>query len=308
MPDAAHPRVFDRTLLDLRRQRRLDRQAKAIARGDGPDAGERFLLRAVAQDLAERLSLVDRHFEIGVDLGGHTGEMAALLRESVQVGTVLRIERLAGLVANDPLAAVGDEEALPLADDSVDLVVSALSLHLTNDTPGALVQIRRALKPDGLFLAGFLGGNTLHELRASLVAAETELSGGISPRVAPFADIRDAGALLQRTGFALPVTDQDRLTVRYDTMFDLMRDLRAMGMANMLVERSRRPVTWRLFLRAAEIYAERYADPDGRIRATFEFISMSGWKPHESQQKPMRPGSAKASLAAVLNDRSDDLN
>ncbi len=276
--------------------------------GDAPDGGERFLLRAVVEDLADRLSLVDRHFDIGVDLGGHTGEMAALLRDRGQVETVLRIERLAGLVANDPLAAVGDEEALPLADDSVDLIVSALSLHLTNDTPGTLVQIRRALKPDGLFLAGFLGGDTLYELRASLVAAETELYGGISPRVVPFADIRDAGALLQRTGFALPVTDQDRLTVRYDTMFDLMNDLRAMGMANMLQERSRRPVSRRLFVRAAEIYAERYADPDGRIRATFEMISMSGWKPHESQQKPLRPGSAKGSLAAVLNDRSGDLN
>lgn len=307
MPDAAHPVVFDRALLDERRRRRLARQARALARGEPHDAGERFLLRAVATDLADRLSLVDRHFAIGVDLGGHTGEMAALLRNSGQVETVLRIERLAELVANEPLAAVGDEEALPLADDSVDLVVSTLSLHLTNDTPGTLVQIRRALKPDGLFLAGFLGGDTLHELRASLVAAEAELSGGISPRTAPFADIRDAGALLQRTGFALPVTDQDRLTVRYDTMFGLMADLRAMGMANVLVERSRRPVSRRLFMRAAEIYAERYADPDGRIRATFEVISMSGWKPHESQQKPQRPGSAKSSLAAVLNDRSDEL-
>ena len=307
MPDALLPLVFDRGLLDLRRRRRLDSQARAISQGEAPDGSERFLLRAVAEDLADRLSLVDRRFDIGVDLGGHTGEMAAIMRQGGQVGTVLRIERLAALVANDPLAAVGDEEALPLADDSVDLIVSALSLHLTNDTPGALVQIRRALKPDGLFLAGFLGGNTLHELRASLVAAETELSGGISPRVAPFADIRDAGALLQRTEFALPVTDQDRLTVRYDTMFDLMGDVRAMGMANMLIERSRRPASRRLFLRAADIYAERYADPDGRIRATFEVISMSGWKPHESQQKPMRPGSAKGSLAQALNDRSGDL-
>ena len=307
MPDAAPPLVFDRALLDERRRRRLDRGKQAATSGQARDDGERFLLRAVADDLAERLSLVDRRFAVGVDLGGHTGEMAALLRASGQVETVLRIERLAGLVSNDPFAAVGDEETLPLGEDSVDLIVSTLSLHLTNDTPGTLVQIRRALKPDGLFLAGFLGGDTLHELRGSLVAAEAELSGGISPRVAPFADIRDAGALLQRTGFALPVTDQDRLTVRYDTMFDLMEDLRAMGMANMLRERSMRPAPRRLFVRAAEIYAERHADPDGRVRATFEIISMSGWKPHPRQQKPLRPGSARGSLAAALNDRSDEL-
>ena len=301
----AHPLVFDRALLDERRRRRLARLAGATP--DEAATGERFLLRAVADELVDRLSLVDRSFAIGVDLGGHTGETATLLRNTGQVETVLRIERLLSLVAGDPLAAVGDEEVLPLADESVDLIVSNLSLHLTNDTPGTLVQIRRALKPDGLFLAGFLGGDTLQELRGSLVAAEAELSGGVAPRVAPFADIRDAGALLQRTGFALPVTDQDRLTVRYATMFDLMADIRAMGMANMLVQRSSRPVSRRLFLRAAEIYGERHADPDGRIRATFDIIFMSGWKPHASQQQPLRPGSARGSLAAALNDRSDEL-
>ncbi|MEO9789999.1 MAG: methyltransferase domain-containing protein, partial [Aurantimonas coralicida] len=210
-------------------------------------------------------------------------------------------------LGGSPMAVVGDEEMLPLAAESVDLIVSTLSLHLTNDTPGALVQLRRALKPDGLFLCALLGGGTLNELRASLFAAEAELLGGVSPRVAPFADVRDAGGLLQRAGFALPVTDQDRLTVRYDSLFELMADLRAMGMANMLVERSRRPASRRLFLRAAEIYAERFSDPDGRIRATFDVIYLSGWRPHESQQKPLKPGSARASLADALKDRSDKL-
>jgi SAM-dependent methyltransferase len=295
MPDTPGHRVFDRDLLDRRRRRWLRA---------GASPATRFLLRAVAGELADRLSLVERRFELAVDLAGHTGEMASHLAASGQSDRVLRMERLPALLDGPGLAFVGDEEALPLADGSVDLIVSTLSLHLTNDTPGVLVQCRRALRPDGLFLCGFLGGDTLAELRATLFAAEAELTGGVSPRVAPFADIRDAGALLQRAGFALPVTDQDRLTVRYDNLFQLMQDLRAMGMANMLVERSRRPSSRRLFLRAAEIYAERYADPDGRIRATFDVIYMSGWTPHESQQKPLRPGSARASLADALKDRS----
>lgn len=298
MPDILDHQVFDRALLDRRRQRWLDAE---------PRAGVRFLLRAVVDELGDRLSLVERRFAVAVDLGGHTGEMAARLRAGGQADHVVRIERLAVVLEGEELACVGDEEALPLADDSVDLVVSTLSLHLTNDTPGTLVQIRRALKPDGLFLCGFLGGETLSELRTALLAAEAEITGGVSPRVAPFTDVRDAGGLLQRAGFALPVADQDRLTVRYDTLFDLMADLRAMGMANMLVERSRRPASRRLFLRAAEIYAEHFADPDGRIRATFDIVYLSGWRPHDSQQKPLRPGSARTSLAAALKDKSDDL-
>lgn len=291
MPQSQEHLVFDRLLLDQRRRRR-------IVAADGREP--RFLLDAVGEELMDRLSLVDRRFETAVDLCGHGGDVAAMLRGSGKVDRVMRMERLAGLVADDPGAVVADEEALPLGEASVDLVVSTLSLHLVNDTPGAMIQICRSLKPDGLFLCGFLGGETLNELRASLLAAEAEIYGGVSPRVAPFADIRDAGALLQRAGFALPVTDQDRLTVRYDTMFGLVADLRAMGMANMLIERSRRPVSRRLFLRAAEIYAERFADPDGRIRATFDVIYLSGWRPHESQQKPLRPGSATTSLKEVL--------
>ena len=195
---------------------------------------------------------------------------------------------------------VGSLDRIPLDAESIDLAVSLLSLHEANDIPGALIQIRRALRPDGLFLGAMAGGGTLAELRESLIAAETELYGGASPRVAPFTDVRDAGALLQRAGFALPVADVETLTVRYDSMFGLMQDLRAMGATNALVDRSRRPGSRRLFTRAAEIYAERFADPDGRIRATFAFIWMSGWAPHASQQKPLKPGSATVSLTEIL--------
>ena len=289
------PTPFDRALLD---RRRLRAHAKA-------EPGADFLLQNVAEELVDRLSLVQRRFAVGVDLGGYAGQLAGRLAAGGQVDRILRIERDETLLGSGGEVVVADEEMLPLADESVDLVISALSLHLTNDTPGAFVQVRRALRPDGLFLAALLGGDTLNELRASLLAAEAELSGGASPRVAPFADMRDIGSLLQRTGFALPLIDLDRLTVRYDTIFHLMRDLRAMGMTNILNARSRRPATRGLFLRAGEIYAERFADPDGRLRATFDVVYVSGWRPHDSQQKPLKPGSAKMSLAEALKPKPD---
>ena len=182
----------------------------------------------------------------------------------------------------------------------LDLVVSALALQFVNDLPGTLVQIRRALKPDGLFLAAMIGGESLIELREAFAQAESEMEGGVSPRVAPFADLRDLGALLQRAGFALPVTDIDRVTVRYATPLALMHDLRRMGAANALTERRRTPLRRATLRRLFEIYAERFADPDGRIRATFEIVWLSGWAPHESQQKPLQPGSAKTRLADAL--------
>jgi SAM-dependent methyltransferase len=198
------------------------------------------------------------------------------------------------------LAVVGDEERLPFADGSLDLAVSLMALQGVNDLPGTLVQLRRALKPDGLFVGCLLGGASLTELRQSLAAAEAEVEGGASPRVAPFADLRDMGALLQRAGFALPVTDVDTLTVRYAHPLALMRDLRAAGATNVLIERRRSPLRRRTLMRALEIYAERFSDPDGRIRATVEIVWLSGWSPHESQQKPLRPGSAKTRLADAL--------
>ncbi|SER33107.1 Methyltransferase domain-containing protein [Faunimonas pinastri] len=262
--------------------------------------GVDFLLRAAVDDLGDRLATVERVFERAVLLAPDTHHLAGMVQASGKAGSILQLAPAAVGLAPDIAAAVADEEALPLAPASIDLFATALSLQWTNDLPGAMVQIRQALRPDGLFLASLFGGSTLVELRDSLMQAETELRGGASPRVLSFADVRQLGALLQRAGFALPVADRDTLTVRYDSAFGLMADLRAMGAANVLTDRDTGYVGRDLFLRTAQIYAERYSDPDGRIRATFEIVSLSGWAPHESQQKPLRPGSAKVSLADVL--------
>jgi SAM-dependent methyltransferase len=198
---------------------------------------------------------------------------------------------------------VADEELLPFRDGALDLVVSALALQFVNDLPGALIQMRRALKPDGLMLAALLGGDTLTELRQAFAIAEAEIEGGASPHVAPFADVREMGALLQRAGFALPVTDVERLTVRYSSPFILMGELRRMGATNVLAERRRKPLRRATLARMAKVYAERFSDRDGKVRATFEVIWLSGWAPHESQQQPLRPGSAQARLADALGTR-----
>ena len=280
------PRLFDRALL----RRRFARATRAGAAAD-------FLLARVADDLSDRLAAILRHFPRGLDLGTPGPHFARALAASGKVGQAFRA---AAPEAAGPLDIAADEEALPFADASLDLVVSGLALHMVNDLPGALAQIRRALRPDGLFIAALLGGRTLQELRAALAEAESDLTGGASPRVAPFADVRDLGGLLQRAGFALAVSDSDPVTVRYGDLFALMADLRAMGASNVLVERSRKFSTRSLFSRAAEIYAHRFADRDGRIRASFEIVWLSGWAPHEGQQKPLRPGSAKARLADAL--------
>jgi SAM-dependent methyltransferase len=280
------PRLFDHALLDVRRRRAL---AHATAGAD-------FLLATVADDVIERLSAVNRRFALAIDIGTPLPLLAERVLASGQVDGVARIDRLAETRPD----IASDLEQLPLASARFDLAVSALALQWVDDLPGTLAQIREALKPDGLLLAALLGGETLFELRQSLAAAEAEITGGASPRVAPFTELRAAGALLQRAGFALPVIDQDRRVVRYDSALDLMRDLRAMGATNVLLERSRRPLTRAILLRAVAIYAERFSDPDGRVRATFDVISLSGWKPHESQPKPLRPGSARARLADAL--------
>ena len=261
--------------------------------------GADFLMRHVCEDLELRLSAVERRFAQAADLFSGSALPAEAMRRSGRVADVLRVEASAELLGAGA-GMVAPPETIPLPPESLDLAVSMLALQEVNDLPGLLVQARRALRPDGLLLAAFAGQGTLAELKESLLAAETELTGGASPRVAPFADIRDAGALLQRAGFALPVADVEPLTVRYDTMFGLMRDLRAMGATNALAARARRPATRGLFARAAQIYAERFSDPDGRIRATFSIVWVSGWVPHPSQQQPLRPGSAKASLAEAL--------
>ncbi|MBV9569230.1 MAG: methyltransferase domain-containing protein [Hyphomicrobiales bacterium] len=282
------PLIFDRALI----RRRLSRAAQ------GRPAA--FLIANVAEDLTERLKPILRGFPLAIDLGGATSHVAHALMQSGKIERVLRLSALPSPVRDGFPSAVVDEETLPLAEASVDLVVSLLSLQGVNDLPGALAQIRRGLRPDGLFIACLLGGETLTELRQSLAEAEAELSAGVSPRVAPFADARDLGALLQRAGFALPVTDVEKLTVRYANAFALMRDLRAMGMTNPLVERTRAPLRRAALLRAAQLYGERFTDPDGRLRATFDLVWLSGWAPHESQQRPLRPGSAKTRLAEAL--------
>ncbi|WP_417695370.1 methyltransferase domain-containing protein [Roseibium sp.] len=293
----SQPDPFDRSLLAQHRRRAL---ATPV---DGAD----FLAKEAAVDLEERLAALSREFELAVDLSGHGDHVARVLQASPKIGTVLRADLFAPL-ANFPAPDfVFDDACPPLKPATFNLAVSLLSLQFVNDLPGSLVQIRQALKPDGLFLGMLVGGDSLFELRDALMRAELELIEGASPRVMPFADVRDMGALMQRAGFALPVTDMDRITVRYANMFGLMRDLKAMGASSILKDRSRKPVSKGFFLRAAELYAEHHSDPDGRIRATFSLISLSGWAPHESQQKPLRPGSAKTRLADALSTQETPL-
>jgi SAM-dependent methyltransferase len=273
------PILFDRALLRARQDRALH---------GGPAT---FLLDRIAEDMAERLQAVLREFKSAADIGS-PGD---------QVGNALagRVGRLARVDLPDR-----ESEPLPLAPQSLDLAVSALAFQFVNDLPGVLAQIRSALRPDGLLLAAMIGGDTLTELRQSFAAAEAELEAGVSPRVAPSADLRDVGGLLQRAKLALPVTDVDRIVVRYGSAFALMADLRRMGATNVLVERRRTPTRRATLIRMAQIYGERFADADGRIRATFDVIWLSGWAPHDSQQKPLRPGSAKARLAEAVRGRT----
>src|SRR3954447_2166856 len=285
---SSSPLVFDRQIL-------RDHHRRATTLG-----ASTFLLDRVAEDFADRLAAVLRRFDRALDLGTPTDALRRVLAASGKVGTIIAADVLAG---GDTLAVVADAEALPFDDASLDLVVSALVLQFVNDLPGTLIQIRRALKPDGLFLAALVGGDTLTELRQAFAAAEAEIEDGISPHVAPFVDLREMGTLLQRAGFALPVTDIDRLTVRYVSPFALMEDLRRMGASNPLIERRRRPLKRATLNRMADIYCERFADGDGRVRATFEIVWLSGWAPHEGQQQPLKPGSAKRRLADALGTR-----
>jgi SAM-dependent methyltransferase len=285
------PTIFDRALLRAR-----GRRAAML----GP---ETFLIDRIADDMAERLSAILRSFERAVDLETATGAVRRRLAASGKVREVIAVNT--GDRPHDRVfpTIVADIEQLPLADESINLAVSALALHCVNDLPGTLVQIRRALKPDGLLLAAMLGGETLTELRQAFAEAESAVEGGLSPRVAPFADLRDIGALLQRAGFTLPVVDSERLTVRYPSVFTLMHDLRRMAATNSLMERRRTPLRRATLMRMAEVYSQKFADRDGRLRATFEIIWLSGWAPHDSQQQPLKPGSARQRLADALGTK-----
>lgn len=290
MSDTASIKPFDRQL----HARRRTRAAPQFADFD-------FLVARVRSEFSDRLALINRQFELALDLGAHQGLLTDMALEPDKIGRIISTDISPAMLAAVPgPRLVVDEETLPFKDQSFQLVASALSLHWVNDLPGALIQIRRALAPDGLFMGALLGGETLVELRQALSEAEIECEGGLSPRISPMIDLRDMGALLQRTGFALPVVDSDRVTVRYHNMFRLFADLRGMGETNALHERRRKPMRRSTLLRAAEIYSEKFGLEDGRIPATFEIITATGWAPHEDQQKPLRPGSATSRLADAL--------
>ena len=290
---SAPPRLFNRRL----HRQRLDRAARGLAQAD-------FLKARAAGDMVERLEIILRDFPVCVDLGSRRGVFINPLAQSdaaKRVGMVIETDLSNAMLADrqGPRLVV-DEEALPFASESLDLVVSSLALHWVNDLPGTLIQVRRALKPDGLFLGAIFGGQTLTELRQCLLQAESDLTGGAGLRVAPFADTFDVAGLLQRAGFALPVADLDRVTVRYDHPLKLIADLRLMGETNVLADGGGRPLSRAVLARAVALYQQRFSDPDGRIRATFDIITMTGWAPHASQQKPLKPGSAKMRLADAL--------
>jgi SAM-dependent methyltransferase len=278
---------------------RLDRAIRARP-------GVNFWLRRAADELRERLSLVTRPFARAADVGSPGPEAALALAARAGADLTLRLAPTwlsAG--EGDFLRGVGDFERSPLAPKSFDLVVSLIALHHANDLPGALIQMRGALKPDGLMLAALVGGETLTELRQCLTIAESEVTGGAAPRVAPFADVRALGGLLQRAGFALPVVDSDRVVARYRDLGALMRDLRALGATNALNARSRSPLRREVLVRTQAIYAHRFSDPDGRLRATFDTLWLTGWAPHESQPKPLKPGSAAMRLEDALKAARD---
>jgi NADH dehydrogenase [ubiquinone] 1 alpha subcomplex assembly factor 5 len=285
VPPQAH--IFDRRLL-------RDRRGRAARELHAHD----FLLTEIAERLADRLSDIARRFPLALDLGARDGILARTLQGRGGIETL--IQSGASLVNARRGDLVADEELLPFKEQSFDAILSNLSLHWVNDLPGALAQIRSSLKPDGLFLATLFGTGTLQELRTALMEAELAETGGASPRVSPFADLRDAAGLLQRAGFALPVADADTVTVTYGDFFALLRDLRGMGETNLLLDRLKRPTRRTVFARAAAIYQERFADAEGRLPATFQVLFLTGWAPDPSQQQPAKRGSGKTSLKDVF--------
>ena len=283
--------LFDRVLLSRRR-----------ARFAGEMGEHEALLSHVAAEIAERIGAILRGFPLALDLGAYQGVLGRTVAALPSVGEMIYAESVPALAALCPRPSlVCDEELLPFKDESLSLVVSGLALHRVNDLPGALVQIRRALRPDGLFLGAALGSRSLQELRHVLIEAEAERRGGASPRVAPFADVRQYGALLQRAGFALSVTDAELLSVTYPSPRELMREIRALGGGNVMAARQKAPLPPGTLQRAEGIYRERYGTAEGKIAASFEIVYFTGWAPHMSQQKPLAPGSAKQRLADALH-------
>ncbi|MGN6424833.1 MAG: class I SAM-dependent methyltransferase [Asticcacaulis sp.] len=291
------PQLFDRALL----ARRLKRAAASFAQAA-------FLKERVSEDMLDTLAAINRSFPLALDLGARGGVFGRMLRDSPvadKVGFLIEADLATDMLPDGGVAL--DDEALPFGDDSLNLIVSGLSLHTVNDLPGALVQILRALTPDGLFIGALFGGETLKELRACLMEAEIEIRGGYGPRIAPFAESPDLIDLMKRIGFAMPVVDCDRVSVSYEHPLRLLADLRRMGETNVLMERPRKGLNKAILTRMCELYIERFSDAEGRVTATFEIVTLSGWKPHESQQKPLRPGSAKMRLADALGVKETKL-
>ncbi len=278
---------FDENLVAERRKRAFQKHASA-----------HFLLTHAIDDMADRLLTVSRGFVSPITLFCGGASTAEVLQNLYPVSDITQLETNQTLLKCNGL--MGTPAHFGLAPAQYDLAVCLLTAHAVNDLTGFLIQSRLCLKPDGLFLGCLFGAGTLQELRQVLLEAEIEIYGGASPRVAPFADVRDMGGLLQRAGFALPVADSETLTVRYDNIFMLINDLRAMGLANTLNARSRKPLTKTFWAKAADIYKSKFADADGRIRATFSIIWLSGWAPAPGQPKALKPGSARMSLKDAL--------
>jgi SAM-dependent methyltransferase len=282
--------LFDRRLLRHRRAR-FAPQIEA----------REFVLAHVAREITERVSLMLRPFPLALDLGAYHGLLGRKVAELPSVGAMIYAESVFAFAALCPRPAlVCNEDLLPFKAASLNLVVSGLALHRVNDLPGALIQIRRAIAPDGLFMAALLGSGALSELREALLEAEAETEGGASPRIAPFGDVRAYGALLQRAGFALPVADAETLTVLYASPGEVMREIRALGGGNVLIARSKRPLGRRTLERAEEIYRARHGTRDEKVKASFEIVYLSGWGPDPSQQQPLKPGSTARRLADAL--------
>ncbi len=291
IPSSCTSQIFDRSQLRRNRERCATRFEN-----------HNFLFKWVEQELLSRLNDIKRSFPEALQIGARTSKnftKNAGQAAHIQNLTTMDISK-ALLQGRAETTLLGDEENLPFTQDTLDMVFSALNLHSVNDLPGCLTQINKALKPDGLFLAAMLGGKSLHELRCALTYAELEIKGGVSPRVSPFADKQQMGGLLQRAGFALPVVDSDVITVTYDTMFELLHDLRGMGEGNIITARDKRYAGRSLFMEAARYYADHFKEPNGRIRTSFEIIFLIGWAPHSSQPQPLKPGSATHSLEEIF--------
>lgn len=305
MTDASQTNPQSLEIFD--RERVAQNRNRAAAQLDQHD----FLIERISSDLISRLDDISRSFPTTLDLGSHHGLMSAALRQYERIDEVIALERAASLARQTQSRGIatvqGDEEAIPFKDGSFDLVSSALSLHWVNDLPGALIQIRKALKPDGLFLGCLFAAGTLSELRTSLIEAESSLTAGISPRLSPLAGLQDLAGLLQRSGFALPVADIDHITVRYQHPMNLLADLRGGGEQAAFVAKpgqERRPLSRRLLQRTCEVYQDRFSDADGKVRASFNIAWLSGWAPSDNQPKPLKPGSGKVSLAAAVRQNS----